>query len=91
MESILNNQNVLNDPFNEPLFSAVKGGYIDFRDMRVRLIYESDCGSDTSSVRASESEDTEASPYELMRNSGALSFLDDQEEDLYSFEDGEAL
>ncbi len=53
--------------------------------------YVGDRYLDTASARASTECEEEIGPYELMCGSGALAFWDEPEEDIYSFEDGEAL
>lgn len=47
--------------------------------------------TDTECIRALESPEPELVPYECCRASGALSFWDNESEDIYTFEDGQPL
>lgn len=53
--------------------------------------YKSESYPDTASIIFSTKLEDEVSSYDLIYGSGALAFWDRPEEDLYSFEDGEAL
>ena len=54
-------------------------------------VYKHESFTDTTSVIAELEPEKEISSYDLMCGSGALAIWEDPEEDIYSFEDGEAL
>ncbi len=53
--------------------------------------YELKDSTTTASVSSVIEPERELSPYELISSNGALAFWDNPEEDIYSFEDGEAI
>lgn len=53
--------------------------------------YESEPYTDTAAASSYAESEKEISPYEIMCGSGALDLWDEPEEDIYSFEDGEAV
>lgn len=61
------------------------------QDENIGEIYELKDSTATASVIYAMVPAKDLSPYELMSNSGANAFWDDPEEDIYSFEDGEAI
>ena len=83
--------------FNNSITNDVPVTYLDWPSNYVANIketgeiYENKDFSYTASVCASIKPENEISPHELMRESGAFAFWDERKEDLYSFDDGEAL
>jgi len=57
--------------------------------MRLGDTIQEDNVSDTRSVLAIVPLEEELNPYECARSSGILAFWDSEEEDIYSFDDGE--
>jgi hypothetical protein len=53
--------------------------------------YERADSTATASISFMDEPEKEINPYELMCSNGAFAFWDDPEEDIYSFDDGEAL
>jgi len=80
-------ENVTNDT---PIASWVSDYKID--DINIMIGIMQHDVSDTASVAdMSNSFEEEIDAYEFMRSSGSLSFWDEPEEDIYSFEDGEGV
>lgn len=69
----------------EPFYTIPRG------IIRMGEFFANVTNTDTECIRAFEPPEPDVVPYECCRASGVLSFWDDPEEDIYTFEDGQAV